>query len=273
MTTIIYHRNKVYADCSFYKGRDRFESITKIQRILDPFSIKCEKEDFAFDDVVYGWSGTGNQQLMGKFVAHLEHQAKTRENSGLSIAFYNMAASEQLVSPSLTFEVILVGKEFNHGFRYDEFGFAYKKYGKDETITLGGGGRHAMRFLQEHGDPIRAMWEVFQIDENSGGMIDVWELGPAMKGNGLVFNRAGMMDSPEKVLLPMLLNSIFKDKTQDIPLSFVRRRDGEIVEASLRASISRLDKQIVSLKKRLAGAKDAAPPARKVAKKVVKKVV
>lgn len=226
MTCIVWHKNKLYADSIVYKDGEKYHSLTKIQGILNPFAIKCGREDFQFDDIVHGWSGTGAYMPMLKFVESLETDAKVNDQdfSDPTILFYALAAEKDLVvAMGNLFEVFLIGEKANHSFRFDTDGFVYKKYEKEEVVCLGSGAHMVMNFLKndyasptEKLDVIRAMFQTFIHDHASGGFIDIWEMITHEDGTPL-FQRKGLHHEIPRELIQSVLDKVYTGKRRVQP--------------------------------------------------------
>lgn len=265
MTCIVWHKNKLYADSAIHKDGETLYSLSKIQQILVPFRINSEKEGFVFDDIVHGWSGTGAFMPMVKFVESLERDAKSEDaNSGLTISFYDMAAEADLVvSMGNLFDILLIGEKANHSFRFEPEGFAYKRYEKNEIVCMGGGAQLCLNNIKKAPtdakvDVIRAMFETFYHDLNSGGFIDIWEMIDEHETDKKpVFRRYGLHHHVPRDLLIPIMEEVYPNGKKIEP-SFLRRelmykplvaidQQNQALEAELKkahAKIKRYEKQL-----------------------------
>lgn len=219
MTTILYHDGRLFADSTIYKGSDRINSLEKIVLLNPPFKILSDRPEFEFDDIVYGYSGTGSQDAMEAFAEHLQGNIKEREDSRLTIAFYDMVSTSNMIVPGNSFEIFFIGEKANHSFRLDHQGFLYTRYELDQTVALGSGAQDVIRNITHHRDPIRAMMETFITDTTSGGWIDCWAL---REDDGLKrFRRVGLCEPiPTDLIRPVMEK--FHADMEEIPLQFVR---------------------------------------------------
>jgi hypothetical protein len=228
MTCIVWHKNRLYADSAINKDGEVLHSLTKIQQILTPFRIKSEKEGFVFDDIVHGWSGTGAFMPMVKFVESLEDDARADSDSSTALLFYTIAAEKDLVvAMGNLFEVLLIGEQFNHSFRFDEAGFSYKKYEKNEIVCMGGGAQLCLNNIKRAPedakvDVIRAMFDTFYHDGNSGGFIDIWEMAEHPDDKRPIFRRYGLHHEIPKDLLIGVMEKVYPNGRKIEP-SFLRR--------------------------------------------------
>jgi hypothetical protein len=269
MTTILYHGERLFADSTIFKGSDRLHSLEKIVMLDLPFRILCDGEHFKFDDIVYGYSGTGNQDAMAAFAKHLETSIRERESSKMTIALYEMMAHASIIIGGNTFEIFMIGKEANHSFRLDEAGFLYIRYEKDQTVALGSGSRDVIKHIQHHRDPVRAMFETFFTEEHSGGWIDCWGL---LEQDGLhMFRRLGMCEPMPADLIRLILDKYHRD-SEEMPLQFVRNSTNQQFMKSMATQNEKLFQQNKRLKKQLdilkqQGVPIPVVPAQKVAAK------
>ncbi len=231
MTCIVWQKNKLYADSLVYKDGELLHSLTKIQGILHPFRIQCERAGFVFDDIVHGWSGTGAYMPMLKFVETLQGDALTEgmkdgPSSG-TILFYEIATEKDLVvAMGNLFEVLLIGEQANHSFRFDTDGFAYKRYEKTDVVCMGSGAQMCLNHIQSTPDEgsidvLRAMLQVFAHDQASGGFIDCWEMTKDKEGAPL-FQRFGLHHEIPKDLIHKVLDTVYPNKRRVRP-TFVRQ--------------------------------------------------
>jgi len=273
MTTILYHDGRLFADSTVYKGRDRINSLDKIVMLNPPFRILSDKENFVFDDIVYGYSGTGSQDAMEAFTAHMEGNVKEKGDSKLTLAFYDMMTTASVIVPGNTFEVFLIGGQANHSFRFDNDGFVYTRYEKDQTVALGSGSRDVIRNITFHRDPIRAIMETFTTDDTSGGWIDCWGL---REENGLtMFRRLGLCEPLPQDLIRPIMSRFHKDM-EEIPLQFVRNSTNSQMVVAMGKENEKLKEQNRKLKLQLdilrkQGVPIPIVPAKKAVKKLPKK--
>lgn len=278
MTTILYHQGRIYADSTIVKGTERLDSLTKIQRIETPFQIKSEREDFVFDDKVYGYSGTGSQPGMAGIVENFAVSSKTHGNSDATISFYNIAAQSGMVGYGTTFEVMLVGEKALHNFRFDTEGFKYIRYEKENIVTMGSGSTDCLAHIQYHDDPVRAMLETFATEVNSGGFIDCWQLSEkegefeGVPTKTYRFERVGIFEPIPKDLIRYVLQKVWPDPMNDpIPLTFVRSSAWMKSNSELINRIGQLEKEVTRLKNQNLRLKGKPVPKKTPAKKVVSK--
>jgi len=232
MTCIVWHKNRLYADSAVHKDGETLFSFSKIQPILVPFRIQSVREGFVFDDIVHGWSGTGAFMPMVKFVESLESDAKAKDDedslSNHTVLFYKLAADKDLVvSMGNLFEVLLIGEKANHSFRWDTDGFSYRRYEKTEIVCMGGGAQLCMNNIkrateESKVDILRAMFDTFYHDTNSGGFIDIWEMIEHEKDKKSVFRRYGMHHHIPRDLLVPVMNEIYPNGKK-IEATFLRR--------------------------------------------------
>jgi hypothetical protein len=260
MTTILYHKGKLFADSSVYKGSERLQALNKINVLEMPLPIKCEQDSYQFDDVVYGWSGTGNYPAMLQFVKSLEDSHREHGISRLTMAFYAMAGAAELCLQGNVFEVFMIGKAANHSFRFDMDGFNYAKYDQEQIVGLGSGCHDVVRNVKHHDDPVRAMLETFVTDTTSGGFIDCWGL---REEEGITyFRRFGLHDEIPHDLIRHVLEKHAADGVREIPLRFVRNTVNSGFNKGLMDENAALLKQVERLKK--ANAKLRGVPVKKV---------
>lgn len=270
MTTILYHDNRLFADSTVYKGSDRLHCMDKIVMLNPPFKILCDKPEFEFDDTVYGYSGTGNMDAMAAFVKHMGGNVQERNNSNLTITFYEMMTTADVTLPGNTFEVFLIGAKDNHSFRWDNEGFIYTKYTKDQTVALGSGAQDVVRNIVHHKDAVRAMMETFITDTTSGGWIDCWSL--TEKDGLTLFRRVGMCEPIPSDLIRPILDKFHAD-SDEIPLQFIRTSKNTAFVTSVAAQNERLFQQVKRMKKQLDILRKQGVPIPIVPTKTVKQVV
>lgn len=225
MTTILYCDGKLYADSAVYKGNDRFVTLNKINAFPRPTRIKCDVGFYTFDDIVYGWAGTGSQSAMAAFTRSLikidEGGDELKDMTSRTLmAAYRLAYDLDLITDENTFGILLLGKEFNHQFVFNRMGFDYTQMALDRNLALGSGNDLVKKFYLHHRDPIRAMLETFWLEELSGGPIDIWELS---RGDIIRFERIGLFEEIERTEIPKFLESYKPGVDQVFP---------EIVRAS-----------------------------------------
>jgi hypothetical protein len=254
MTTVLFYKDRVYADSTVYKGSERLDCITKIQSFDVPFKILSTKEDYLVDDTVHGYSGTGSQPAMQGLVECLKTDMDGQGNIHGVIGHFNMAYVGGLLVHGNVFEAVLVGEKGNHSFRFDSGGFVYVFYPKDKIIGLGTGGQEAVVHVQHHGDATRAMLQAFASDDMSGGWIDCWEMVQVerevegQKVEQWTFRRRGMREPiPRDLILHVLDMHWPKPGVDKVPLQFKRsaRMRDEVIKVRLENTL--LHDQIVQL--------------------------
>jgi hypothetical protein len=231
MTTILYHKGRVYADSTVIKGSERLDCLTKIQGFEMPFRIFSDREGYVFDDVVHGYTGTGSQPGMTGFTNMLKVDQDNHQSVHGVIGHFRMAFEGGLCVHGNTFEAFLIGEKANHSFRFDGDGFNYTLYEKDKIVAMGSGSQEVMAHIQYHGDGVRAMLEAFVTDPNSGGWIDCWSMDEedrVFEGETKkrwIFKRVGMREPIPKDLIRHVLQMKFADPNKDeVPLQFVRAK-------------------------------------------------
>lgn len=270
MTTILYHDKRLFADSAVYKGSDRLHCLDKIVMLNPPIKIISDKEDFVFDDTVYGYSGTGNMDAMAAFAKHLGHSLEDHKSSKFTMLFYAMMADSAVVQRGNTFECFMIGEKANHSFRFDESGFSYIRYELDQTVALGSGCQDVIRNVVYHRDPVRAMLETFITDTTSGGWIDCWSL---MEQDGLqMFRRVGLCEPlPSDLIRPVMER--FHRGSEEIPLQFVRNSKNQKFMTDLATENEKFFQQNKRLKKQLDILKKQGVPIPIVATTPVKQVI
>lgn len=256
MTCIVYHKNKLYADSMVYANGEFYHSLTKIQGIILPFQIKCDKEGFQFDDIVHGWSGTGAPMPMQKFVDSLESDSKDPDAAGSihTVLFYRIAQERDLVvAQGNLFEIFLIGEKKNHSFRFDHEGFKYTPYDKDTTIAMGSGHELCMNYIkaqpQEKTDILRAMFETFFHDPSSGGFVDCWEM-TTDKNDKPLFQRFGLHHDIPKEYISGLLETVYPNRRRILP-TYVRPEKLTRIALDLDNQVNELTAELDRAKKLL----------------------
>jgi hypothetical protein len=258
MTCVVYSKGKVYADSLIIKDGEHLHSMTKINELLAPPHVKSDKPGFVIDDTIYGWIGSGGLPAMSQFAKKLEEMARAATEEKPAdfesyFEFYKAAVSQNLVvGQGNLFDIFMIGEKMNHMFSFTyRGGFTYEAFDKEMSMALGSGHRLWMNFYQDHKDPIRAMLETFFVDENSGGMIDVWETGYTDKKEGeephFFFRREGVIEIPKKMIRYYLDKVRPHQKGLKIPLQLVRRQR---LNAAVRAAAEDQEQMMATIEKR-----------------------
>lgn len=264
MTCYLHHEGRYYADGVVVKGEEKIVGVCKIRRLLDPLYIHLkgdEGQEPKIDDVVYGWFGTGVQHCMERFVESLI--AFPGDQAHIPLASYRMAAAAELVNSYNEFEIVLVGKKFDHRFQFYPQYFQHSVFEKYQTYCLGGGGPLAFRFLEGHMDPIRAILETSMVDDNTGGPIDVWAL-DTKEGDPdfRIFRRVGLHDEIPPKLVSHYLHQLDQRGLDKVRPTLLR--ESELTKILL-AQVDEMEKEAI--------ATETASPVRKkpVTKPAVKR--
>ncbi|BDD79716.1 hypothetical protein [Burkholderia phage FLC9] len=255
MTTVLFYKDRVYADSTVMKGSERLDCLTKIKAFEIPFRIFSERQDYVVDDVVYGYSGTGSQPAMEGLIDCLRTDMDGQGNIHGAIGHFNMAYVGGLLVHGNVFEAVLIGEKGNHSFRFDGAGFCYVFYPRgDKVLGLGTGGEMAVKHVQHHGDGMRAMLQAFATDEMSGGWVDVWEMAivehevDGVKTDRWSFRRIGLREPiPKDLILHVLDMHWPKPGTDKVPMQFKRsaKMRDEVIKVRLENTL--LHDQIVQL--------------------------
>ncbi|WP_144106842.1 hypothetical protein [Paraburkholderia sp. BCC1886] len=222
MTCIVYTENRLYADSRIVKGTELFDSLSKIKRIHPAMEITSSIKGFEIQDRILGFAGTGGQPAMEAFVTKLRKvEADKNQSFETVFEFYQMVAEQALVvETGNIFELLMIGERFNHQFAMRPDGFQYTKVEKDVSLAYGSGAKLFTKFVAEHGDPIRAMYETFRVDPHSGGMIDVWEFDAGDEHTMPSFNRVGMAEGIPSKSVGRFLSALPRKL---LPLTYVRK--------------------------------------------------
>lgn len=192
MTTIFWHKNKIFADSSIVKGEEGFQSLTKIKKFKEP--VPFTSRMFDVDDVVHGWFCTGAIEAAKKLALAIGHFGCV----DIHFACYDMAGGLNLFNFENHFELILIGEKSNYSIIPSESERPMlTKYDHKDGFVVGSGTPHLRRILANKPigriDPIRLMYSIYCMDKSSGGLIDVWELKHHKEG-GATFQRIGICD-------------------------------------------------------------------------------
>jgi hypothetical protein len=188
MTTIFWHKDRVYADSRIIKGGEAFDSLTKINALDKPFTMASKKHP-KFNDVILGWTSSGAIKAASAFIRHMLAGSMTNRFD-LTLLIYEAVEFLDLINDHNHFEVILIGVQANYSFNFVGQQFFSKVYDHAETWAMGTGAELILSQLTEKVDPVRAMYITLYRDECSGGLIDVWQLS---KGRGKPkFQRIGI---------------------------------------------------------------------------------
>jgi hypothetical protein len=254
MTTVLFYKDRVYADSTVYKGSEQLDALTKIKSFELPFKILSTREGYVVDDTVHGYSGTGSQPAMEGLIECLKTDMDGQGNIHGAIGHFNMAYVGGLLANGNVFEAVLVGEKGRHSFRFDGEGFIYTFYPMDKIVGLGTGGQEAVVHVQHHGDPVRAMLQAFATDDKSGGWIDCWEMIQVeqdIEGTSTLrwtFRRRGMREPiPRDLILHVLDMHWPKPGTDKVPLQFRRsaKMRDEVIQVRLENTM--LSDKIVEL--------------------------
>lgn len=186
MTTIVFDNKRVYADSGMTKGMEKFQSMSKVRALKTPFPMSSKK--YGMKDVVHGWACTGSIRAAEAFVRDAEHFG----DIDIYLMLYNMADDLALLNTDNNFEIIFIGENALYCVRNQDPEKPFEVIKHKERIALGSGASILADILRTNklASIIRAMYATFVQDENSGGLIDVWEL--RKKRGGCVFERIGV---------------------------------------------------------------------------------
>jgi hypothetical protein len=205
MTCLLWHKNRFYADSNMVKGGELFESLTKIQSMMGK-PIEIKSETYAVDDRIVGWACTGTNEVGGGVVVSLIK--KGLDETMLSL---KNAVTMQLINVENHLTVFMIGEKSNYKIDLKIGYTSWDAVPHEKGWAGGTGGYTAAEAVLMGGDPVRAMYKACYVDDNSGGMIDVWVFTPPEGTNigdrKALFYREGMMEDLshseiEEVILP-----------------------------------------------------------------------
>jgi hypothetical protein len=173
MTTVVWHKRKLYADSRYTNNGEKFDSLTKVTQFATNYRIFSEEHKV--EDKLLGFFCTGSQTA-AKGVVEKMIQLYGGDID-LTLSAIKAAWAMNLFTRENHTEVLLVGNKHIYsllagiGERVD-----FRKYDLDGTFHLGSGGDYAATLMmREDVVPLRAMHATLYKDDYSGGLLEVWQ--------------------------------------------------------------------------------------------------
>ena len=213
MTTILWQDGYLLCDSAMVKGKERFQSLTKVQKFTKPVKMVSKQTD-ELNDTIFGWIATGNNEVSEKFMEFLVNNQGNVDT--LCNIYYHMVRS-MVANDINTFTVLVIGKSKNYTFDFRPGSFDYKIHRHGDAVAFGWGGSDVMEKVKAGYNAVKAMFHVFyQSPDYTGGMIDIWHL--ELRGHGSFKRRGCIVQRTTKELAAELINP-----TEEVPLDLEAR--------------------------------------------------
>lgn len=201
MTCIFFCKTRLYTDTKYVKDGETFLSMTKVKRLKEPLVVEWKPREGIdqvqslypehFTDSIHGYVVTGANQPADVFMWRLI--AVKGDIDALYEQYFHVMKGK-LVTGDNHFTIILIGEKADYAFSLDYDIVSLRVHPRDDPFAYGTGGDAAMKEWVRTDDPIRAMYSAYWIDEQSGGVTDIWDLPtvefPYLNRTGICNNRS-----------------------------------------------------------------------------------